>query len=103
MKVSNKQDLVTLLQQHQDHFKKLGVRRFGLFGSFVKDQVNEDSDVDILVMFEPALKTFNNFMELSIFLEDLLGRKVDLITIESLSPYLGKKILKEAEYVSLSH
>jgi len=101
MKVKQKQDLVSLLQQYQDHLKGFGVRRCGLFGSFVKDKVNDESDVDILVMFEPELKTFDNFMGLSLFLEDLLGRKVDLITVESLSPYIGEKILKEVEYVLL--
>ena len=99
MKVSKKQDLIRLLQQSQDRLKSFGVRRCGLFGSFVKDQVNDESDVDILVMFEPTLKTFDNFISLSFFLEDLLGRKVDLVTVESLSPYIGDKILKEVENI----
>ncbi len=101
MKVNTKQDIITLIQQNQEHFKKFGVSRLGLFGSFIKAKVNQDSDVDVLVTFHPHLKTFDNFMSLSIFLEDLLERKVDLITPESLSPYLGKEILKEVEYVPI--
>jgi predicted nucleotidyltransferase len=102
MIVKTKQDVLKILEQHQDRLKGFGVRRFGLFGSFVKNNVNENSDVDILVLFEPEFKTFDNFMNLSLFLEDLLERKVDLITVESLSPYLGDKILREVEYVSFS-
>jgi len=49
-------------------------------------------------MFESGKKSFDNFMNLAFFLEDLLERKVDLITTESLSPYIGPKILREVEY-----
>ena len=58
------------------------------------------SDVDILVSFTPEKKTFDNFMHLGFFLEDLLGRTVDLVTTESLSPHIGPHILSEVEYVS---
>ncbi len=101
MKIQTKDDIITLVQQNKDHLKEFGVSRLGLFGSFIKEQFNEESDVDILVSFQPELKTFNNFMGLSIFLEDLFERKVDLITVESLSPYFGKKILNEVEYVPI--
>jgi uncharacterized protein len=50
----------------------------------------------------PGEKTFDNFINLAFFLEDILGRKVDLITKESLSPYIGPRILQEVEYVSLN-
>ena len=101
MKVNTKQDIITLIKQNQERFQEFGVYRLGLFGSFIKAQVIQHSDVDVLVTFHPHLKTFDNFMSLSIFLEDLLERKVDLITTESLSPYLGKEILQEVEYVHI--
>ncbi|MGK7930023.1 MAG: nucleotidyltransferase family protein [Microcystaceae cyanobacterium] len=102
MKIKTRQELIDLLQQSHHQLKAFGVRRFGIFGSFVRDQVSDHSDVDILVMFDPNLKTFDNFMGLSLFLEDLLERKIDLVTPDSLSPYLGHKILKEVEYVFFS-
>ncbi len=98
MKVRKKQDLIQLLYQSQERLKSFGFCQFGIFGSFVRYKANEESDVDILVRFEPSLKTFDNFMGLSLFLEDLLGIKVDLVTIESLSPYISKNILNEVEY-----
>lgn len=99
MIVKTKQDVIKILRTHQDKLNEFGVNRLGLFGSFVRNTANSESDIDILVVFEASQKSFNNYMNLSFFLEDLLGRKVDLITIESLSPYIGKSILQEVEYV----
>jgi predicted nucleotidyltransferase len=100
--VQTKAQVLTLLQQSQQDLHRFGVQQCGLFGSFVRDTASSQSDVDILVTFEPEQKTFDNFMHLAFFLEDLFGRTVDLITPESLSPYIGPRILDEVEYVSLS-
>jgi hypothetical protein len=101
--VQTKAQVLSLLQEHQQELRRFGVRRCGIFGSFVRDtSVHHQSDVDILVTFEPGRKTFDNFIHLSFFLEDLFGRAVDLITTESLSPYIGPRILDEVEYVSVS-
>lgn len=102
MLVNTKAQVLSLLQESQQELRQFGVSRCGIFGSFVRDiNVHEQSDVDILVAFESGQKTFDNFMHLSFFLEDLLGRNVDLVTIESLSPYIGPHILDEVEYVSI--
>jgi uncharacterized protein len=99
MAVQTKEHVLSLLQEHQHHIRSLGVRRLGLFGSFVREQQGQESDVDILVEFEPGHKTFDAFMELAFFLEGLFGRRVELVTPESLSPYIGPHILREMEYV----
>ena len=101
MTIETKQQLFSLLQSHPQQLKALGVKRCGLFGSFVRGQQTLHSDVDILVEFEPGQKTFNNLMHLAFFLEELLGRRVDLVTTESLSPYIGPHILQEVEYATL--
>lgn len=103
MPVQTKAQVLGLLKQNQQELQRFGVQRCGIFGSFVRDAaIHEQSDVDVLVVFEPEQKTFDNFMHLSFFLEDLFGRAVDLLTIESLSPYIGPRILEEVEYVSVS-
>lgn len=102
MPVLSKQDILTLLYEHQAEIYHYGVLRYGLFGSFVRDESHPDSDIDILVEFHPAQKTFDNFIQLAFYLEDLLGRPVDLITSESLSPHIGPHILQEVEYVAQS-
>ena len=100
--VNTKQHILSVLNQSQSHLRALGVRRIGLFGSFVRSEQRSDSDIDLLVELEPARKTFDTFMELSFFLEEVLGHKIDLVTVESLSPYLGPYILREVEYAALA-
>ncbi len=101
MKAQSKAQLFALIEQHQDQLRAFGVRRCGLFGSFVRDEQDSQSDVDVLVEFEPGQKTFDNFIHLAFYLEELFGRRVDLLTPESLSPYLAPKIVREVEYVTV--
>ena len=99
--VQTKAQVLSSLHEHRQKLKDFGVERYGIFGSFRRDHnIHPLSDVDILVSFTPEKKTFDNFMHLGFFLEDLLGRTVDLVTTESLSPHIGPHILSEVEYVS---
>ena len=100
--VQTKQEILNILKANQSYLKKLGVKRIGLFGSFVRGQQHSRSDLDFLVEFEPKLKTFDNFIALATWLEDLLQRKVEVVTTEALSPYIGPHILREVEYAAFS-
>ena len=100
--ITTKQDVLNILGKNSTRLRALGVRRLGLFGSFVRGEQKPLSDVDLLIEFDPEMKTFDGFMNLSFLLEDFLGRKVELVTVESLSPYIGPHILEEVEYVSLA-
>jgi predicted nucleotidyltransferase len=91
--VQTKQDILVHLRQHQTHIKSLGGKKLGLFGSFVRDEQTAESDIDLLVEFDADQKTFDNFMQLSFLLEDILSHPVELVTLESLSPYLCLYIL----------
>jgi len=99
--IERKKDLFTLLAKHQEQLKQFGVKRWGVFGSFARDQQNARSDVDILVEFEQGKKSFDNFMHLAFFLEEQVGRRVELVTPESLSPHIGPHILREVEYAPI--
>src|SRR5262245_54920113 len=98
MTVQTKEQILTLLHEHRAELRRFGVRRCDVFGSFVRNKPDDRSDVDILVEFAPEQKTFDNFMHLGFFLEDLFDRPVGLITTASLSPYFGPHILREVEY-----
>jgi uncharacterized protein len=100
--IRTKQDILAALEQNRSRLIALGVRKIGLFGSFVSGKQQPDSDIDLLVEFEPGQKTFDTFMELSFFLEEVLDHRIELVTLESLSPYLGPHILKEVEYAALA-
>ena len=100
MPVQVKEEALSLLEEYRNEIKALGVKRLGLFGSFVSGRQRAESDIDLLVEFVPDKKTFDNFIQLVFFLEDLLKRRVELVTPESLSPYIGPHILQEVEYVT---
>jgi predicted nucleotidyltransferase len=101
--VNNKKELLDRLRVEQVQILRYGVERLGVFGSFARDaKINSESDIDFFVEFKPGKKTFDNFMDLAYKLEELTGRKVELVTAQSLSKYIGPYILKEVEYVSLA-
>lgn len=99
--VETKAELVERLRGQGEEIRALGVRRLGLFGSFARGEQAAGSDVDLLVEFEPGLKTYDNFLGLAFLVEEVLQRPVELVTRESLSPYLGPRILSEVENVPL--
>jgi predicted nucleotidyltransferase len=85
---------IEILKGHEKEIKeKFGVRKIGIFGSFARGEEKETSDVDVLVELEKP--SFDNFMNLAFFLEDLFQRKVDLVTSNSLSPYIGPYVKNE--------
>jgi predicted nucleotidyltransferase len=99
-KVHTKEEVLSAITANSDRIKSYGVDRLGIFGSFSKGTFTESSDVDFLVEFYPDKKSFDNFIDLSFFLEHILGRKVEIVTPQSLSKFIGPHILKEVENVS---
>ena len=102
MKVSDKGQIIDLLKQNSQELGKFGVYRIGVFGSFATGQQTPSRDIDLMVEFNAGQKNFRNFMGTASFTEDLLGRKVDLLTPQSLSPYIAPHIEKKIEYVQIS-
>jgi len=100
--LSTKNDILSVLRENESFIRALGVKRLGLFGSFVRGEQSTSSDVDLLVEFEQGQKTFDHFINLSFLLEELLERRVELVTTEALSPFIGPHILEEVEYVPLA-
>lgn len=100
--VTDKQQIIDLLKQNSSELRKLGVVRVGIFGSFITGKQTSKSDVDLLVEFSKNQKNFQNFMKIVNLTESILGRNIDLLTPESLSPYIGPYIIKEVEYVQIN-
>jgi uncharacterized protein len=78
--------------------KKYRVNEIGIFGSYVRQEQNKKSDVDVLVTFDETIDLFS-FIELENYLSDILGIKVDLVMKEGIKPRLKERILSEAVYV----
>lgn len=90
-------DVQRLLHEHEAELKEIGTQNLALFGSIVRGEAHPDSDIDVLVEFSGPV-TFDRYMELKFFLEDLLGCKVDLVLRDTLKPRLRERILAEAVY-----
>lgn len=101
VKIHTKKELLAAISKNSEMIKSYGVKSLGIFGSFRKGKIHESSDVDLLVDFDPSKKSFDNFMDLSFFLEELFGRKVEIVTNQSLSKFIGPHILNEVQHVSL--
>lgn len=95
----NRSETMTCLQEHMPTLKdEFGIKALALFGSMARDQAREESDIDILVSFDgPA--TSGRYFGLQFYLEDLLGRSVDLVTDKALRAELKPFIEREALHV----
>ncbi|MGC9445038.1 MAG: nucleotidyltransferase family protein [Candidatus Methanospirareceae archaeon] len=88
------------LDTHKNKLKSYGVKRIGLFGSLTRGEQTPESDLDILVEFERDQKTFDNYMDLKIFLEELFACSVDLVVKEAIKPALKEAILESVKYAA---
>jgi len=96
----NKNEILETLRAHRDELRqRFGVKSLAVFGSVARGEARPDSDVDILVEFE-GRATFDRYMGLKFFLEDLLGRRVDLVTRKALKPRMRPFVEREAIYVT---
>lgn len=97
----NANEILKLFKKDKDNLKIFGLEGIGIFGSFARGEQNIGSDVDILVLFRPGKKNYDVYYELHEHLEKLLNRKVDIVTPESLSPYIKPYVEKEMLYERL--
>lgn len=97
----NKQTILQFIRRNRAHIKSFGVAQIGLFGSFARNEQCSDSDIDLLVEYEPGQSSFKNLMNLAFYFEDSFHRKIELVTPPSLSERLKQHIAKEIEYVAL--
>jgi len=100
--IQTKNDVSLIITSNQDKIKAFGVKKLGLFGSYVRGEQQPHSDIDFLVEFEQGKKTFKNFMRLSFLLEEIFDRRIELVTTEALSPYIRPYVIQEVEYVAFT-
>ena len=96
--ILNKELIKQSLVDNRETLRKCGVKRIGLFGSYVKGTATAGSDIDIIVELERL--TLRDYMGLALFLEDLFRKDVDLVTATSIKQRLKPYIEKEIEYVT---
>ena len=94
---NNKREILKALSAHQAKIKSFGVKRLSLFGSSARGDQTPQSDLDFIAEFEK--KSFDSYMDLKFFLEDLLDRPVDLVLADGIKARLRGAILREAIHV----
>jgi len=91
--------IFSILKQHRGESKTLRVRSLALFGSVARDEATLASDIDVLVELEEPI-TFDRYMDVKFYLEDHLGRKVNLVSRKALKPKIRDIVEREAIYVA---
>jgi len=89
------EEAIGILIRNKEKIFHFGVKSIALFGSVARDEASVDSDVDILVEFEPT-PSFRSYALLNIYLEDILGKKVDLVDWDMLRPEIRSNVEKDA-------
>ena len=98
--MTTKEFIISTLKSKRSDLIAKGIREVGLFGSYARNEQTEQSDIDILIDFDPEKETFDNYMAVYELLEKLFKNiKVEVVTKNGLSPYIGPKILNEVQYV----
>jgi predicted nucleotidyltransferase len=97
MQATTRDDVVTKIKANRHALKRYGVTSLALFGSVARNKMRKGSDIDILVQFDQS--TWDNYIGLKFYLEDLLGREVDLVTPKALKPATKPSIEKDLLYV----
>jgi predicted nucleotidyltransferase len=98
--MKRQEDILKILTEQKQYLvQNFGVKEIALFGSYARGEENEESDIDILVQFKEGYKTFDNYMDLKFYLEELFGKTVDLVIKSAIKPRLKPYILEEVKYV----
>jgi predicted nucleotidyltransferase len=97
MLAENRNDVVNIIKSKRRMIKRYSVKSLALFGSAARNRLRKNSDVDVLVQFEQP--TWANYIGLKFYLQDLLGREVDLVTPKGLKPAVRPSVEKDLLYV----
>lgn len=95
-----KSKILQILEEKKEILAQFGVKRIGLFGSYLNNSQKIESDIDILIDFYSDQETYDNLLSIYDLLEKTFkNKKIDIVTKNGLSKYIGSYILKETEYV----
>ena len=98
--MTTKDYIISAIKTKRQTLKRLGILNVGLFGSYSRDEQSVKSDIDILIDFKPEMENFDNYMVVCDIFEQLFkNEKVEIVTRNGLSPYIGPRILDEVVYV----
>lgn len=98
--MTTKENILAILKHNKSELSKFGVSEIGLFGSYIRNEQSDNSDIDLLINFKPESENFDNYMAVYDIFENLFkNEKIEIVTKNGLSKYIGPRILNEVEYV----
>ena len=98
--MTTKENIIATLKSYKPELSKFGVQNTGLFGSYLRNEQSDKSDIDLLIDFEPGKENFDNYMAVYDIFESIFkDEKVEVVTKNGLSKHIGPKILNDVMYV----
>lgn len=98
--MTTKENILDILKSHKSELSQYGVSHVGLFGSYLRNEQSDKSDIDLLIDFEPEKENFDNYMAVYDLFENLFKHeRIELVTKNGLSKYIGPQILNTVLYV----
>jgi len=96
----NRDQVLSELRRHRQEIEqRFAIKHLSVFGSAARDELRDDSDIDVLVEFK-GKATFDGYMDLKFYLETILSRQVDLVTQDAVKPRMRPMIEQEAIHVT---
>ncbi|MDA3911978.1 MAG: nucleotidyltransferase family protein [Bacteroidales bacterium] len=98
--MTDKEFILSTIKSKEIELSRYGIKSIGLFGSYARNEQSKNSDIDILIDFESDKENFDNYMAVYDIIENLFKNyKIEIVTKNGLSPYIGPTILNEVTYV----
>lgn len=100
MIMTEREEVLSILKRESHDLKdRFGVLKVGLFGSVVRDEAGESSDIDLFIELDPESVTYKKYLDLEVYLQSLFPRKVEIVTTDGVSPYILPYISQEVVWV----
>ncbi|KAF5083107.1 nucleotidyltransferase family protein [Methanospirillum sp. J.3.6.1-F.2.7.3] len=98
--MTERDEVLSILKREAHDLKdRFGVTNVGLFGSVVRDEAKDSSDLDLLIELDPESITYKKYLDLEVYLQSLFPRKIEIVTTDGVSPYILPYISREVVWV----
>ncbi|PWR75455.1 nucleotidyltransferase [Methanospirillum stamsii] len=100
MIMTEREEVLSILKRESHDLKdRFGVLKVGLFGSVVRNEAGESSDIDLFIELDPESVTYKKYLDLEVYLQSLFPRKIEIVTTDGVSPYILPYISREVVWV----
>ncbi len=98
----NSSQIIKKVEEFSEKIRLNGVEKLGLFGSYARDEADYESDIDFIVQFVSGQKSYKNLSDLYFLLEDLFGKRIEIVTPEGIKPLFFENIKNDIIYAKIN-